>query len=235
MMKALRILQAKIDNLDLRERGLVLCGALLLMYFVFESLVLQPLEVKQKKAQNALLQKNGEIIVLNSQLQQTLTASKDSKEERSKREVQRLRQELATLDQALNSATADLVTPQQMAKLLQNVLGQTDGLRLIKVTSLGSTPLLLNGDKDKSGKSPQQKTVPEPGAETTAASTAYKHGLRIEFQGNFFTTMDYLRKLEGLEWKFFWDELDYKVIDYPDATGSLSLYTISLDKNWIGV
>jgi len=235
MMKALKTLQTKIDNLNLRERGLVICGVLLLVYFIFELIVLQPLEVNQKKVQNSIKNKNTEIVALNTQLQQIVVASKDSKEERNKREIQRLRQELAALDQSLNAATANLVTPQQMAKLLQDVLGQTDGLRLIKVTSLGSSPLLLNGEKDKSGKSKQQKTVPGPGADKAEASTAYKHGLRIEFEGNYFTTIDYMKKLEGLKWKFFWDGIHYKVTDYPDATGSLSLYTISLDKNWIGV
>lgn len=234
-MKALKSLQSKIDNLNLRERAMILGGVLLVMYFALDMFALQPVQVSQKQVQNNLLQKNAELTLLNLQLQQMVTISKDSPQERDRQEILRLRQELATLDQSLNQATANLVSPQQMAKLLQMVLGQTNGLRLKKVTSLGSTSLLLSGQTNQDNKSAKAATETGPDAEETIASTAYKHGLKIEFEGDFFTTLDYMRKLEALEWNFFWDEITFKVTEYPTASGSLSLFTISLDKNWIGV
>ena len=234
-MKAIKTLQNKIDNLNLRERGIVLCGVLFAMYFALDLFAMQPLQVQQKIIQNTLVQKNSELVALNLQLQQIVTTSKESQQERDRLEIQRLRQELASLDQSLKQATANLVTPQQMSKLLQMVLGQTDGLRLKKVTGLGSSPLLLSGQPEQDGKTKQTKTATGPEMEKTETSTVYKHGLRIEFEGNFFATLDYMKRLEDLEWNFFWDGIDFKVIDYPDATGTLSFYTISLDKNWIGV
>ncbi|MBF8269214.1 MAG: MSHA biosis protein MshJ [Gammaproteobacteria bacterium] len=234
-MKALKSLQSKIDNLNLRERAMILGGVLLVMYFALDMFALQPVQVSQKQVQNNLLQKNAELTLLNLQLQQMATISRDSPQERDRQEILRLRQELATLDQSLNQATANLVSPQQMAKLLQMVLGQTNGLRLKKVTSLGSTSLLLSGQTNQDNKSAKAATETGPDAEETIASTAYKHGLKIEFEGDFFTTLDYMRKLEALEWNFFWDEITFKVTEYPTASGSLSLFTISLDKNWIGV
>ena len=234
-MKALKSLQNKIDALNLRERAMILCGVVLVMYLALDLLALQPLQVSQKKIQNNLVLKNAEMVTLNLQLQQIVTAGKDSQQDRDKLEIQRLRQELASLDLALNQATENLVTPQQMAKLLQMVLGQTNGLRLKKVTGLGSSPLLLTEETDHDGKTAQAEAETGPGAEKTVAGTAYKHGLRIEFEGNFFATLEYMRRLEELEWNFFWDGITFKVIDYPDASGTLSFYTISLDKNWIGV
>ena len=234
-MKALKSLQNKIDGLNLRERAMILGGVLLVMYFALDMFALQPVQVSQKQVQNNLLQKNAELTLLNLQLQQMVTISRDSPQERDRQEILRLRQELATLDQSLNQATANLVSPQQMAKLLQMVLGQTNGLRLKKVTSLGSTSLLLSGQTNQDNKSAKAATETGPDAEETIASTAYKHGLKIEFEGDFFTTLDYMRKLEALEWNFFWDEIIFKVTEYPTASGSLSLFTISLDKNWIGV
>ncbi|MCI0590119.1 MAG: MSHA biogenesis protein MshJ, partial [Gammaproteobacteria bacterium] len=65
--------------------------------------------------------------------------------------------------------------------------------------------------------------------------TAYMHGLRMEFEGGYLDTLDYLRKLEALPWAFFWDSVDFKVEKYPKALGSITVYTLSLDANWIGV
>ena len=234
-MKILKYLQDKIDGLNLRERAMVLCGILLVMYFALDLFALQPLQDSQKKVQNALLQKNAEMAALNARLQQILETGKDSEEERNKLEIQQLRQDLAALDKALNEATASLVTPQQMAKLLQMVLGQTNGLRLKKVTSLGSSPLLLSGTADQAGQPGATGDETTPEVDGTVANTAYKHGLQIEFEGDFFATLEYMRKLEELEWNFFWDGISFKVIDYPEASATLSLYTISMDKIWIGV
>jgi len=44
-----------------------------------------------------------------------------------------------------------------------------------------------------------------------------------------------MRELESLEWRFFWDNLEYEVIEYPRGLITFTLYTISLDKDWIGV
>ena len=234
-MKALKYLQNKIDNLNLRERAMVLSGILLVMYFTLDLFALQPLQISQKKVQNSLAQKNAELVALNTQLQQILTASKDSPAERDRIEIQQLRQELEALDKSLKEATASLITPQQMAGLLQMVLSQTNGLRLKKVTGLGSTPLQLSGPENEAGKPAKSVAGTDTEDGGARANTVYKHGLQIEFEGSFFATLDYMRRLEELEWDFFWDGISFKVIDYPEASATLSLYTISMDKIWIGV
>lgn len=234
-MITLKTLQNRVDSLNLRERAMLLCGVLVIFYFLFDLFVMQPLEISQRRVQNALVQKNAEMIALNVQLQQIATTSGEDQQEQDRHELQRLRQELTALDQALKQATANLVPPQDMPKLLQRVLGQTDGLRLKKVTSLGSSPLVLGEPAVQDGEPGEAPAQPVAEVETSVVSTAYKHGLQIEFEGDFFNTLDYMRRLEDLEWNFFWDGIAFKVVEYPEATGTLSLFTISLNKDWIGV
>ena len=62
----------------------------------------------------------------------------------------------------------------------------------------------------------------------------HKHGVRLKLQGSFFSVLDFLRKLEQLEWKFFWDAVEFRVVDYPDATVEITVYTISMEPTWIG-
>ena len=234
-MEALRSLQNRIDALTLRERAIVLAAILLAVYFIFETFVIEPINLSQKAVQSKIAQTNKEIAAFNGQMQKLLAASPGNQQQKDRQEAQRLKQEQAGIDRELQEATASLVAPQQMAKLLEKVLAQTNGLRLGKVTSLGSSPLLLQGQS--AGKSDNNSPREEGNKVSHDASveTVYKHGLRIEFNGDFFATLDYLRKLEKLEWNFFWDNIKFQVKDYPEATSVLTLYTISLNKNWIGI
>ena len=59
--------------------------------------------------------------------------------------------------------------------------------------------------------------------------------MKIVFEGDFFQTVDYMRKLEKLEWGFFWDEVSFEMKEYPQASITITLYTISLNPNWIGI
>ena len=204
-----------IDGLTLRERAIVLAAILLAVYFIFETFVMQPIGVSQKSVNNGILQTNKEVAALNVQMQKLLAASPENQRQKDRLEVQRLKQELAGIDKELQAVTASLVGPQQMAILLQKVLAQTNGLRLGKVTSLGSSPLLL---EEHTGAQPGGKNATRAGKKDLSDSTVgtvYKHGLQIEFNGDFFATLDYLRKLEQLEWNFFWDNIKFQVKDYP--------------------
>ena len=42
-------------------------------------------------------------------------------------------------------------------------------------------------------------------------------------------------RLALLPWKFYWDELSYQVDEYPNATVSLRVRTVSMSEEWIGV
>ena len=74
-----------------------------------------------------------------------------------------------------------------------------------------------------------------PKAEGDELENAYKHGLRIEFEGDYMTTLDYIRGLESLELRFLWDSLEFQVEEYPRSRVSITVFTLSLDQDWIGV
>lgn len=233
-MEAVNRLINRIDTLSMRERGMVFAGLIAAIYFSFDLFLYQPLATMEKQLENAIILDNAELATLNTTLQQLLAGDPAILQERHRQEVQQLRQELQQLDQELRSATANLVTPQQMADLLQVVLGQTSGLRLLRVTSLGSTPVIFDDEIPVTGSEGNNQPDGEE-ATDMGISRAYRHGLRVEFQGTYFTTLDYLKTLEGLESNFFWDTIDYQVNEYPEATAVLTLYTMGLDQKWIGI
>ena len=229
-VEALKNIASRIEILSLRERGILLVTAILVIYFVFNFLVYLPMETEQQAVQGVITQNNTTLVSLTTQV--SLLSGDNVRDLVSERTatVQQLRSENSELNDDFNRATANLVMPGQMARLLQEVLSNTNGVRLRKVTSLGAMPLI--GTRESGNSSPGNNG--DTGA-ATAVESAFKHGLQIEFDGNFYSTLDYMRNLENLEWKFFWDKIEFQVTDYPDAVGVLSLYTISLNKNWIGI
>ncbi len=58
---------------------------------------------------------------------------------------------------------------------------------------------------------------------TRGTSTLYQHGLTLEIQGDFASTLDYLRRIEGSEWQLLWDRLEYRVAAGPHGSGVVGL------------
>ena len=61
----------------------------------------------------------------------------------------------------------------------------------------------------------------------------FQHGIHIELHGSFWDLVNYLQKIEALPERFYWRSLDYRVGNYPDATVTLELYTLSTSKDFI--
>ena len=130
-----------------------------------------------------------------------------------------------------------LSLPKDMPKILETVLHKTGGLTLLRLQSLGVSPLIVKEEDSDKVNSNNIKHTNESETKLTADNidNAYRHGLRIEFNGDYLTTLDYLRSLEDLEWGFFWDNFKLTVNEYPDATASIEIFTLSLNKDWIDV
>jgi MSHA biogenesis protein MshJ len=135
-----------------------------------------------------------------------------------------LQEQLGTIDAALAEKTAGLVSPQEMARLVEEILKQNRKLQLVKIESLAPAPL---GESKKQEQAKPAVAEPE--------YVIYRHGTRIELKGRYLDIVDYLKTLEQLPWKVFWGEAVLETDQYPVSTFTLVLYTLSLREGWIGV
>jgi len=53
------------------------------------------------------------------------------------------------------------------------------------------------------------------------------HDVTIKLASNYFSTLSYIRAIEKLHWPIYWDELSYRVTQYPQAEVMLKMHTIS--------
>ena len=232
-MRSWESLVARIDGLTLRERGFVMAGMLAVTYFLWVGLVAQPMEKKQRELNANQERVTAEITGLNAQAQAMLQQSKDDPNTIHRAELESLKTELKALNSDLAGTTDHLVPPGQMAKVLEAVLQGTNGLQLQQVTSLGSSPLVPESTTPEAKAKAADSDTEEQETEAPARKV-YKHGIKLVLQGSFFSVLDFLRKLEQLDWKFFWDGVEFRVVDYPDATVEITVFTISLEPTWIG-
>lgn len=55
-----------------------------------------------------------------------------------------------------------------------------------------------------------------------------KSKMELTLSGKYMYIFDYFKKIESLEWSVFWDEVEYSVDQYPIASVTIRLYTLSI-------
>jgi MSHA biogenesis protein MshJ len=227
-MEQLKLIADKIDSLSLRERAMVFIGVIAIIFTMWDSTLMSPLELEQKKIISSLNKKNAERMILITRVQDSMNQSQEDPDAQNIAKLKVLRSRLINVQADLESSTDKLVSPEDMPKILETVLHKTGGLTLNNLRSLGVTTLVAKEESDSAEKTESKLTADN-------IDNAYKHGLRIEFTGEYLTTLDYLRSLEELEWGFFWDSFELNVNEYPETKASVEIFTLSLNEEWIGV
>ncbi len=222
---------AKVDAMTLRERLLLLCGAAVLLHMCWSFLFWQPLLDKERRLSNELAgvqAENKEIEQNLIELGQKFGINYNAKTESM---IDSLLQEMDALESKNSKLAALLVAPDEMARLLEQLLLDRGGLRLLKLENSVSEAAIDGIDAPQQAGGQKVDTV----VETPLSSGIYKHGFVLELEGDFFSILAYLQALESLPKRFFWDAVEYDVEEYPQAKVRIRLHTLSLSEGWVGV
>lgn len=208
----------KYNTLKASERILILVAILAATYMLWDMTYQAYIDSETARIETEKERLNVEIAGIEQQIRDI--AGKKQTDPNAQRRVTlfNLTKEVTSLDEQLKRMTVSLIDPKQMTELVENLLTNNSGLRLISLKSLGAKPLTLN---------------PDNGNQSDEGGV-YMHGMVIEFEGGYFNTLDYIRTLERLPWQLYWGGIDYRVVDYPVARVSLLVYTLSLSEGWIG-
>jgi MSHA biogenesis protein MshJ len=204
-----------------RERAILLCGGLGVLGMVWLALVHDVLVLaKETEARNITIADSRILEEQNRQaeIQGTYTSDPNTFVLSRQRE---LRDEAENATNRLNQLYGDLISPQQMSQVLTTILHSETRLSLLSLENSPSEALI--------------STAATPEADPGPGIQVFKHGFRMVFEGNFIETVYYLRSLEALDGNFFWENLNFRVTEYPNAEVSLDIYTLSTEQGWIGV
>ncbi len=149
---------------------------------------------------------------------------------------------LAKIDEKLLSLTSDLISPVQMRYALLDLLKLEKNVSLLSFELLGAEPLLSNiqSQEDLAALSPESSTEisTEPTLDNklpVGGVNLYRHGFKIKLSGSYFDLQSYLSRLEQLSWKFFWQDFNFKVIEYPNSELEIQMYSLGTKKEFVGV
>lgn len=216
-----QLLLEKFAALNTRERMLILL-AIFAMAYQFADLVILDHQFEEiQQLNSAMANDNAAIVRLNTELNALSRRAQDDPNTKLREQIQAVRDEVAALQSRLKDATGELISPQDMARFLEQLLVQESQLTMLRLQTLDVKPLLAGGADTTS--SPLQQPV------------LHRHGFAIEFSGSYLATLNYLEALESLPWRIFWDSVSYEVLDYPKSIVRLKLHTLSLSEDWIGV
>ena len=207
-------LAQKFDVLSQRERGLIALAVLVLVamsaYMPIESLWKQQYSTAQ---QVKALEQENKISMQQIDLYQQRLAMDPNQDYRQRLNL--LQQQNQEIDAQLNEQMVDMVPADYMPELLGNLLGQVQGIKLLKFTSVTPVPLLAVGEEKK--------------------LNLYSHGIRMSLEGDYFSVRRFGEAVEAMPDKLNWTRLDYKVADYPKGKIDIELYTLSINKDFISV
>lgn len=208
-----------IDALTLRERLFVCAAALAVVAGLWEALLAGPLAAREQLASNAVEAASARIGQLNESITLTAQGMSDGMPNQLER-LTALRERVVEGEESMRIFTSDLVTPDQMRFLLEDLLQRQRGLQLVSVSNLESRPVI----------------EAEDGQQTeTAGPRLFRHGLVLVLEGSYLDCLNYLQAVERLPWQLYWARLDLETDNHPRNRIVIELHTLSLEEEWIGV
>ena len=225
-------LAERIDAMALRERVWVFFAIavilLAMLYYVFS----QPVSEKQKAIAVQVAQKQVDTRILQDEVQKILGRLKDDPDATRRARLDELRARLARLDARLNEKQREMVAPDRVTSLLEEMLRRERRLELVDLHSLPAVALFEESEAE-------QKAAAEKKADgekhTEERLQVYRHGVELTVRGSYFDLLNYLSDLEGLPHRMYWREVDISADEYPVITMKLSVYTLSLQRTWVVV
>ncbi|MDH3645809.1 MAG: type II secretion system protein M [Gammaproteobacteria bacterium] len=205
-------LRDRIDGLTVRERVIVLTAGVVVIVLSWYVLAGEQAMARHERMRAELNNIRTQIADVEARMTQQLPGDgTDSMQAR----LDDLRTRTATVDGMIQNYAAGLISPVEMARLLERVLERRSSLRLTRLHNIGAEDLLPQD-------SPGQNRL-------------YRHGLEMELQGPYLAVLAYLEDLEALPWRLYWQVLEIDADDYPMNRIRIEVATLSLHEDWIGV
>jgi MSHA biogenesis protein MshJ len=218
----------KYQSLAVREKGLLVAAVVVVLFLLFDLLMFTPQNDRQAVLEASLANEQRALTDLSQQLAVLSLAMNTDPDQAKKDKLKSLLDQRQRLDESLEDMAAGLIPADQLPALLQDVLARLDGVELVSVSTMPVEALMFDD--------PEVENQTEGLADEVSVDPVgvYKHGVTMTVTGSYFKVLDYLKALEALEWRFYWDLMDYQVATYPSATVELQVYTLSTEIGVLG-
>lgn len=205
----------RIDNATLRERVLLFAAAALIVIFVVNATLIQPLRDTQRRLGADIAQKEAELRTIQGGLQRMVQAQRVDPDARNRERIAQLQLEVNSLDASIAEEQRRFTPPQRMRQVLEEMLERGKRLQVLDMKTLPASD--LSATQGQSGR------------------RVFRHGMEITLAGSYLDLYAYLHGLEALPTQLYWGRAEMSVAEYPLATLKLTVYTLSFDQAWLVV
>ncbi|HKO87582.1 MAG TPA: hypothetical protein VJU83_03590 [Burkholderiales bacterium] len=216
----------RLDGMSLRERVIVFFATTFILLFILKMLFSDPVTDRQKEIARDIAQKQVDARQIQDEVQKILGPRPDDPDNARQERIKELQAQVAALDARLAAKQRELVPPEEVTGMLEEMLRRERKLDLVGLRSLAPEPIF---DEEK-------LTTAEDGTQTkTPRLQVYRHGVEVTVRGSYFDLLRYLDDLEQMPLRLFWRDVVIDGDDYPVITMKLSVYTLSLERSWVVV
>ena len=206
------------DAQSLRERGLIAVSLIVVISFLWWSNYATPrmMKIEALQAENKSISRDVESTrAIIRDIQRSIATGVQQEKEV---QLVKLARDLAALEDRLRVTTIELIDPEKMFQLMNQLIYKDSRLKLLSL-------------KRREVKS----AIPSDNEEEPDESGIYRHVLEIEFAGRYLDILRYMQTLEALDWKLLWDEIEIASEEYPNVTVKVVISTLSTRKEWVGI
>ncbi len=205
-------LEAWLKKRDQRERVFLALIVVTLTYAIWNLFIDRGLVSEQTTLKNAIDATQAEINTTHLQVQNIMDIINNSAFEQKLQQQKNLSSESVDFKQRLENLIPTAIATKDLPALTAAIL-QTPGVTLISLKKLPSESWI-----------PKGLTVISL---SESAKNISKYSLELTFTSDYFSTIEYLHRLEKLSWHLYWDNLQYKVTQYPKAVVVVRMYVLS--------
>ncbi|MFC3095288.1 hypothetical protein DRW07_15640 [Alteromonas sediminis] len=206
----------KFDALSGREKWLALLVGIVITIMVGFTYGIEPLMKDNTKLKTQISANQTQIKSLEMQLKIYQEALQVDPNAEYNAQLAQLKQRMSSLEQQFADELSELISPQAMPSLMNEVLSLSGALSLESMQSI--QPVNIFADK------PDMKDI-----------ALYQHGIQLTFTGSFAQIQSFLAELEATQWQVYWRTMQYDVDAYPEATLMIEFYTLSAEKELLRV
>ena len=214
------------DQSNLRQRVMITIAVLVTLHAAWDQLFNQAL-VRERESLTATIESSQTDLARLSQEIQAIAIAAN----RDNGEIDQLNNQIRDLDAQIELASGELIAPERMPDVLQELLANNANLQVVGLKTEPARRINQNQDPPIDSQATEASSPPDSQSEIAI----YRHDVTINFEGDYLSTLDYIRSVEQLGWRVFWEGVRIDSSDYPRSRVTVSLYTLSLDEGWIGV
>jgi len=221
-----------LDSLSKRDQIALFVTFFVVVMMIWVELIYAPLNDDITLVEHEISQKTSEIDVLQVKmlaLQKNISADPDAE---NRRQLKKYMEESMLLDEALAKTATQIVHPKEMASLLEKLLKSHNGLKFVSLKNKPATPEFVKSLSESDTESEAEAVAD---GSTENVSTIYRHSVVMQMEGSYHDALLYLKKLEQLPWRFFWQSVEIETSAYPNTSITLEVYTLGLREGLVGV